>query len=109
MQDVAIEFFLNHGVARIHRGASYAVELVGQFLNTDRETLPTAILDETARKYGITRERLMNELKQFSQYIGKHDPELYQELVGEQFKAIAFIHAASEAVFQHYRDRHTLL
>lgn len=48
--DIIIEFFLCHGIARVHRGFGDAVELAGRFLDTDRETLPSAILEEAARR-----------------------------------------------------------
>ena len=47
--DTIIEFFLYHGIARVHRGFGDTVELAGRFLDTDRETLPSAIREETAR------------------------------------------------------------
>ena len=48
--DIIIEFFLCHGIARVHRGFGATVELAGRFLDTDRETLPSAILEEAARR-----------------------------------------------------------
>ena len=53
--DTIIEFFLYHGIARVHRGFGDTVELAGRFLDTDRETLPSAILEETARRRRLTR------------------------------------------------------
>ena len=80
--DTIIEFFLYHGIARVHRGFGDTVELAGRFLDTDRETLPSAILEETARRRGLTREGLDDELRRFARYIGQKNGRLYEELVG---------------------------
>ena len=95
--DTIIEFFLYHGIARVHRGFGDTVELAGRFLDTDRETLPSAILEETARRRGLTREGLDDELRRFARYIGQKNGRLYEELVGERFRAAEFISAVAEA------------
>lgn len=107
--DIIIEFFLCHGIARVYRGFGDAVELAGRFLDTDRETLPSAILEEAARRRGLTREGLDDELRRFARYIGQKNERLYEELVGERFRAVEFVSAVAEGAFRFYRERHTLL
>ena len=107
--DIIIEFFLCHGIARVHRGFGTTVELAGRFLDTDRETLPSAILEEAARRRGMSWEGLDGELRRVARYIGQKDGRLYEELVGERFRSADFLLAVAEAAFAFDRERHTLL
>ena len=108
-KDIIIEFFLYHGIARVQRGFGYTVELAGRFLNADRETLPSTLLEETARRNGLTVKRLEEELRRFARQIGQKNGRLYDELVGERFRSAEFAAAVAEAAFSFYRARHTLL
>ena len=109
-QDATTEFFLDHGIARISKGFSYAAELAEKILDADPETPFCIVLNEFKQNHQITGERLLRALKHFSLYIKNRNPELYDRLgCGESFHMLNFIRAVAEASLAHYLEKHTLL